>query len=172
MSRLTSAAVTSVFFVVAPGTVAGLVPWWLTGWQPRPRLPYALPLQIAGFALIAAGAVVLADAFARFVREGGGTPAPPVPTERLVVGGLYRYLRNPMYLAVLAVIAGQALVLGRPVLLAYAAAVWVACAAFVRWYEEPTLRRRYGAQYEAYRAAVPAWWPRRRPWAPDPGHRP
>ncbi len=165
MSKVTSAVGSSVFFVLAPGTVAGLVPWWLTGWQARPHL--AVPLQIIGAVLIAAGVIVLVSAFARFVREGAGTPAPAAPTEQLVIGGLYRHVRNPMYLAVLAVIAGQALVLGRPVLLAYAALVWAACAAFVRWYEEPTLRRRYGAQYEAYRRGVPGWWPRLRPWAPD-----
>jgi protein-S-isoprenylcysteine O-methyltransferase Ste14 len=82
------------------------------------------------------------------------------PTERLVVRGLYRYVRNPMYLAVLAVITGQALLLGRPVLLGYAAIVGAAFAAFVHWYEQPTLAWRYGAQYDAYRQAVPRWWPR------------
>jgi hypothetical protein len=77
-----------------------------------------------------------------------------------VVRGLYRYVRNPMYLAVLAVIVGQALLLGRPVLLSYAAIVAAAFVAFVYGYEQPTLARRYGAEYEAYRRAVPAWWPR------------
>jgi protein-S-isoprenylcysteine O-methyltransferase Ste14 len=114
---------------------------------------------VGGWALLAGGAAVLLHAFARFVVEGVGTPAPVAPPERLVVGGLYRYVRNPMYLAVTATIVGQALVLGRPVLLAYAAAFGAAVAAFVHWYEEPTLRRRYGEQYEAYRRAVPAWWP-------------
>jgi protein-S-isoprenylcysteine O-methyltransferase Ste14 len=71
-----------------------------------------------------------------------------------------------MYLAVVATIIGQAVALGQPVLLWYAAAVGATAGAFVRWYEEPTLRRRFGAQYEAYRRAVPAWWPRLRPWEP------
>ena len=104
---------------------------------------------------------------ARRVAEGRGTPAPVAPTERLVVGGLYRYVRNPMYLAVVAVIIGQGLALGQPVLLGYAAAVWLTVASFVRWYEEPTLARRFGAQYQAYRRAVPAWRPRVRPWHQD-----
>jgi protein-S-isoprenylcysteine O-methyltransferase Ste14 len=82
-----------------------------------------------------------------------------------VVGGLYRYVRNPMYLAVVAVVVGQALLLGRLELLLHAAALVVAFVAFVRWYEEPTLRRRFGAGYEAYSRAVPAWGPRGRPWA-------
>jgi protein-S-isoprenylcysteine O-methyltransferase Ste14 len=153
-----------VFLVLAPGIVAGLVPWWLTDWRVREPLPYWAPLRVAGLILLAAGVAVLLQAFARFVVEGLGTPAPVAPTERLVVGGLYRYVRNPMYLAVAATIVGQALALGQPILLLYAAAFAVAVAAFVHWYEEPTLRRQFGQQYEAYRAAVPAWWPRREPW--------
>jgi protein-S-isoprenylcysteine O-methyltransferase Ste14 len=81
-----------------------------------------------------------------------------------VVGGLYRYVRNPMYLAVGATILGQALLLGQPVLVAYAGAFAVAVAASVYGYEQPTLAHRFGAQYEAYRSAVPAWLPRSRPW--------
>ncbi len=68
-----------------------------------------------------------------------------------------------MYLAVAAAIVGQALILGQPILLPYAAAFALTVAAFVYWYEEPTLRRRFGEQYEAYRRGVPAWWPRREP---------
>lgn len=158
MRKVTATAGSAVFLVIAPGVVAGLVPWWLTGW--RMGSPYPVPVRIAGGAAVAAGAGVLVYAFAQFAIEGLGTPAPPAPTERLVVGGLYRYVRNPMYLAVLAVIAGQALVLSRPVLLAYAAAVGAAFAAFVRWHEQPALARRYGAQYQAYRHDVPGWWPR------------
>jgi protein-S-isoprenylcysteine O-methyltransferase Ste14 len=156
-----------VFFVVAPGVVAGVVPWWLTGWRVEHSGPYWALLRVVGAALLAAGIVVLVHAFVRFVVEGVGTPAPVAPTERLVVGGLYRYVRNPMYVAVAATIAGEALVLGQPALLLYAAAFWIVVATFVRFYEEPTLASQFGAQYEAYRRAVPAWWPRRRPWQPD-----
>ena len=165
MRRPLAAAGTASFFVLAPGLVAGLVPWWLTGWRmrhPHPSWAWA-PLQAAGVALLAAGVLVLVDAFVRFVVEGVGTPAPVAPTRHLVVGGLYRYVRNPMYLAVVATIIGQALALGQPTLLLYAAAMGATMVAFVRGYEEPTLRRQFGAQYEAYRRAVPAWWPRR-PW--------
>jgi protein-S-isoprenylcysteine O-methyltransferase Ste14 len=148
-----------VFLVVAPGIVAGLVPWLLTGWEVREPVP-PWPVRAVGWVLLAAGVAVLLSAFARFVLEGRGTPAPVAPTDRLVVGGLYRYVRNPMYLAVAATIVGQAAVLGRPVLLLYAAVFGVAVAAFVRWYEEPTLLRRYGAEYDAYRREVPGWLPR------------
>jgi protein-S-isoprenylcysteine O-methyltransferase Ste14 len=155
-----------VFLVLVPGVVAGVVPWWLTDWQVKERYAW-IPLQLTGWALLVGGVVVLLDAFMRFVLEGIGTPAPVAPTEHLVVGGLYRYVRNPMYLAVASIIVGQALVLGQPILLLYAAAFAVAVAAFVHWYEEPTLRRRFGAQYETYHRAVPAWWPRGKPWAQD-----
>jgi protein-S-isoprenylcysteine O-methyltransferase Ste14 len=127
-------------------------------------LPYWAALRVAGVLLLGAGAVVLVHAFLHFVWEGVGTPAPVAPTERLVVGGLYRYVRNPMYMAVAATLIGQALALGQLLLLPYAAAFGATVAAFVHWYEEPTLRRRFGDQYEMYRRAVPAWWPRRRPW--------
>ncbi len=123
-------------------------------------------LRVLGGLLIAAGLPVLVHAFIQFVREGRGTPAPVAPTSRLVVGGLYRWLRNPMYVAVGAVIAGQALLLGRPVVGLYLAAFCAVVATFVHGYEEPVLRARFGEEYELYRQAVPAWWPRLRPWRP------
>jgi protein-S-isoprenylcysteine O-methyltransferase Ste14 len=163
MRRLDAALGSAVFLLAAPGVVAGLVPWLLTGWDSTD--PPAVVFWL-GVALVAAGCAVLIQTFARFVLEGRGTPAPIAPTERLVVGGLYRYVRNPMYVAVGATIAGQALVLGRPALLLYAALFWLVVAAFVHLYEEPTLAARYGEQYAAYRRAVPAWRPRLRPWTP------
>jgi protein-S-isoprenylcysteine O-methyltransferase Ste14 len=159
-----AAAGSLVFFAVAPGVVAGLVPWWLTGWEKDEPLPGWALVQILGWVVVAAGVVVVVQAFARFVHEGLGTPAPVAPTEHLVVGGLYRYVRNPMYLAVAATIVGQALILGQPLLLLYAGAFLLTVAAFVHWYEEPTLRRQFGADYDAYLRPVPGWWPRRTPW--------
>ena len=161
MRKATAAAGSAVFLVIAPGVVAGLIPWWLTGW--RIGAAYPVPVRVTGAVLTGAGAAVLLGAFAQFAVQGRGTPAPPAPTEQLVVRGLYRYVRNPMYLAVLAVITGQAILLGRPVLLGYAAVVAAAFVAFVYGYEQPTLARRYGAQYQAYRQDVPGWWPRLRP---------
>jgi protein-S-isoprenylcysteine O-methyltransferase Ste14 len=147
--------------VVAPGLVAGLIPWLLTGWRMEAA---PLAIRVAGAALIALGVAFLLHAFARFVIEGLGTPAPVAPTERLVVGGVYRYVRNPMYLAVGATIVGQALLLGKPGLLAYAAAFAAIVFGFVRVYEEPTLSAQFGASYDAYRRAVPGWLPRIHPW--------
>lgn len=165
--RTSSAALgASLFFALAPGVVAGAIPWSLTGWQTADP-PWPLAVRAAGAVVLAASTIVLVQAFVRFVREGRGTPAPVGPTERLVVGGMYRHVRNPMYVAVVGAIVGQALLLGRPVLLAYGALVWAATAAFVRGYEEPTLTETYGDEYRAYRAAVRAWIPRLRPWSPD-----
>jgi protein-S-isoprenylcysteine O-methyltransferase Ste14 len=167
MRRPTAAVGSAVFFVVGPGIVAGLIPWLLTGWQVREPLPYWAPMRVLGVILLLAGLIVLIQAFVRFVVEGFGTPAPVAAPERLVVGGVYRYVRNPMYVAILAAIVGQALLLGQLTLLLYAAVAWLVVAAFVRLYEEPTLARRFGADYEAYRRTVPAWWPRLRPWEPS-----
>jgi protein-S-isoprenylcysteine O-methyltransferase Ste14 len=160
--RLKAAVGSVVFLAVAPGVIAGLIPYWLTGWDAAADVPW---WQAAlGVALIAAGCAALLYAFGRFVVEGVGTPAPVAPTRHLVVGGLYRYVRNPMYIAVATTILGQALLLARPGLLLYALAFMAVVFAFVRGYEEPTLARTFGEEYEAYRRAVPGWWPRRTPW--------
>ena len=140
----------------------GLVPWLLTGWDLEEPVPGWVVPRVLGAALIVMGAAVVIESFARFALEGLGTPVPLAPTQHLVVGGLYRYVRNPIYVADTAIIFGQALLLGRLWLLLYAVAFLAVTAAFVRWYEEPTLSRQFGAEYEAYRRAVPGWWPRLR----------
>jgi protein-S-isoprenylcysteine O-methyltransferase Ste14 len=161
MRKWDAAAGSSLFMALAPGTVAGLIPWWLTGWEAG---DWWLPLRALGVIPLAVGAVVLVHAFTRFVTEGLGTPAPVAPTQHLVVGGLYRYVRNPMYVAVVAAIVGQALLLARPVLLGYALVAGIVMWAFARWYEEPTLSRTFGETYDRYREAVPGWVPRLRPY--------
>ncbi|GIK78855.1 MAG: isoprenylcysteine carboxylmethyltransferase family protein [Acidobacteria bacterium] len=149
------------FAVLAPGVVAGLVPYLLTGWNaPAVTSPWA-ELRLVGAIPIAAGVAALASGFARFVTEGTGTPAPVAPTEQVVVGGIYRWVRNPMYLALAAIILGQALLFLSPILVAYAALVMAVAFAFARLYEEPVLRRRFGPGYERYLESVPGWWPRR-----------
>lgn len=166
--KVTPAVIGSaVWFALAPGVVAGLGPWWITDWQARTLAAAWLPVRVIGVALIVAGTAVLLHAFARFVIEGLGTPVPIAPPQRLVIGGLYRHVRNPMYVAVVAAIVGQALALGRFELLWYAAAVCLLVAGFVHLYEEPALSRRFGEEYENYRRAVRRWWPRLRPWRPE-----
>src|SRR3954452_15250748 len=154
---MTPAAGSALFFALAPGVVAGVVPWCLTGWEAEPAAPL---WQALGAALLAAGAAVLIHAFTRFVREGMGTPAPIAPTRHLVVGGLYRFIRNPMYVAVVACVLGQAALFASTGLLAYGGLLIVTFVAFVKGYEEPTLEEQFGAEYDAYRRAVPGWWPR------------
>jgi protein-S-isoprenylcysteine O-methyltransferase Ste14 len=157
MTRRAAAGGTATFLVV-PATVAGVIPWSLTSWEVSHE-PGVLG-WIVGVCLIVAGSAALLSAFVRFAVDGIGTPAPIAPTERLVVSGLYRYARNPMYLAVIALIVGQAIVLGTLGLLVYAGGVALTMHTFVVAYEEPTLRRAFGADYEAYCAAVPRWLPR------------
>jgi protein-S-isoprenylcysteine O-methyltransferase Ste14 len=158
MRRRSAALGSALFFAVAPGVMAGLVPWLLTGWD---AYDMPLPLRVIGALITIAGAAFLIQAFARFVIEGLGTPAPVAPPERLVIGGIYRWVRNPMYVAVITTILGQALLLGRWVLVAWAAVFWATTAAFVRFYEEPDLALRFGADYDDYRRSVRAWLPTR-----------
>ena len=159
--------VTSVgWFAVTAGVGAGLVPWWLTGWRLPHPLPYwGLPATL-GVLMIVVGLVPPVHVFVQFVRAGG-TPMPGAMTKRLVVSGFNRYVRNPIYLGAIGIFLGEALVLWRVNVLLYAIAVWFGAAAFVRWYEEPALVRRFGADYEEYREAVPAWRPRLHPWFAD-----
>jgi protein-S-isoprenylcysteine O-methyltransferase Ste14 len=152
------------FLLIAPGTVAALVPWWISGWRIRAPLLHFYPFRWLGVLLIVAGVAVLLDAFARFALKGLGTPAPVFPTRHLVVSGPYRYVRNSMYLAVVAVIVGQGLLFGDVRVLAYVIVPWLAAHLFVVFYEEPKLRRSFGADYETYSANVPRWIPRLRAW--------
>lgn len=154
----------ALFFVVVPFVLGGVVPWLMTGWQFRPALLGTGLTRIVGAGLIVAGLPGLLDSFRRFAVEGLGTPAPVAPTEKLVVTGLYRHVRNPMYVAVAAIIFGQWLLFGDPALLVYGAVFWLATAVFVVAYEEPTLASSFGEEYEAYRTNVPRWIPRVMPW--------
>ena len=160
MSRFSAVVGSVVFLLIAPGTMAGLVPWWISGWRMRPPLLHFSPFRWIGVVLIVPSVAVLVNSFARFALEGLGTPAPVFPTRHLVVSGPYRYVRNPMYLAVVAVIVGQGLLFGDVRLLAYVVFPWLAAHLFVVFYEEPKLRRSFGAEYETYRANVPRWIPR------------
>ncbi len=164
MSRVSAVLGSLVWLVLAPGTVALYVPWALTRWQAGPPLFDGEASRWLGGLLIVLGLPVLFEAFARFAFHGRGTPGPVLLTERLVVTGLYRHVRNPMYVAVTALIVGEALLLGSFPVLVYGLLVWCAFHAFVLLYEEPTLRRRFGPEYARYCAAVLRWVPRLRPW--------
>jgi protein-S-isoprenylcysteine O-methyltransferase Ste14 len=164
MRRVAAVIGSAVFLVLAPGTVAGLVPWWITRWRFAGAPAWWLPFRVVGALLAAAGAGVLIDSFARFAMQGLGTPAPVFPTRHLVVTGLYRYVRNPMYVAVVTLILGQALLFANPRLLEYGVIVWMAMHLFVVGYEEPKLRATFGADYAAFCRGVSRWMPRLTPW--------
>ncbi len=156
---------TLLFVLVVPTTVIGYVPYVLTRWVLRaPLFPGA---RVLGIALFAAGLPLFVAFNLRFVREGEGTPAPIAPTRHLVVGGPFRYVRNAGYLAVLALVAAQGLFFGDRLVLAYAAALFVLFHAFVLLYEEPTLRRSFGVEYDVYCQQVRRWIPLR-PRRPGP----
>jgi hypothetical protein len=164
MRQLYAAGGTALFFAVAPGVVAGVVPWALTDWRLEGDLPIGVRAIGAATALVAG--VLLADSFVRFRRRGGGhtgaagcdgaarrrRPLPPRPQPD--VPGCPD--RDPR----------PGAPSRQPVLVLYAVGVTAAVVSFVRWYEEPTLRRRFGPDYDRYRAAVPGWWPRLTPARP------
>src|SRR5271170_6434985 len=155
---------TALFLVLAPGCVAGLVPWWISRWQFHAPFRGYLPIRVIDVVLIAAGPYVVLDSFARFSLQGLGTPAPVFPTRHLVRKGFYRYVRNPMYVAVVAVILGQAALFGDVRVFEYALFAWLVAHLFVLAYEEPTLQKTFGAEYESFCANVPRWIPRVTPW--------
>jgi protein-S-isoprenylcysteine O-methyltransferase Ste14 len=151
---------TIVFVLVVPGTFLVLVPRWITGWHLAPPLLGTAATRALGVLLIVAGLPLFLSFLGRFVWEGRGTPAPVAPPERLVVGGPFRWTRNPGYVAAIAIVVGQGLLFASLALLAYAAIVAFVFHVFVIVYEEPTLRRTFGAEYDAYCRRVPRWLPR------------
>jgi len=164
MTKTTAILVSAIFAIIAPGTVAGIVPWWISRWKLQAPFLHFYGFRVIGVVLIVAGLPVLLDSFAGFALQGLGTPAPILPTRHLVVTGLYRYVRNPMYVAVVGLIAGQALLLGNRTLLFYGMVVWLCFHAFVLFYEEPVLRKKYAAVYEEFCQNVPRWIPRLSAW--------
>jgi protein-S-isoprenylcysteine O-methyltransferase Ste14 len=166
-TRAGAALGTIVFFFVAPMTVTVWVPYLLTQWESG--APFFGPVVHRGLGavLIVAGAGGVVECFARFVWKGRGTPAPIAPPETLVVTGLYRFVRNPMYVSILAILIGESLWFARLDLATYAVIVFIATAVWVGIYEEPTLREKFDGSYDTYCANVPRFMPRLTPWQPD-----
>jgi protein-S-isoprenylcysteine O-methyltransferase Ste14 len=160
MSKAMAVLGSALFFVIAPLLLAGFVPWWVTQWEFRPAFFGVDLIRILGGILIIIGVPGVVDSFARFALEGLGTPAPIAPTQKLVVTGLYRYVRNPIYIAVVAVIFGQTLLLSDWRLLGYGALLWLFFHVWVVMIEEPTLKQTFGTEYESFRTNVPRWIPR------------
>src|SRR5215470_1529445 len=143
MQRLWALLGSLVFFVVAPGTILGLVPWWITSWQMKPAFLGNESTRVAGVVMIILGLVPLLSSFLRFAWDGLGTPAPIAPPQHLVVTGFYRRVRNPMYVALLILLLGEALLFADGRVAAWALIFWLATFVFVLAYEEPTLRRQF-----------------------------
>ena len=164
MRKSLAAFGSALFLVLAPGTVAGAIPWAITRWMvASPDWPQMALLPFSGV-MIGAGLIVLLDSFIRFAWQGLGTPTPLLPTNQLIVTGLYRHVRNPMYVAVLSLICGQVLMFGSTWLALYAVAIWAMFHTSVVAYEEPRLRTDYGNAFDAYCQSVPRWLPRLSPW--------
>jgi len=150
----------SLFFaVLLPGTVAVLIPWRIVSREPAAPLGDLGVMQYVALIPITLGIAILLRCIWEFASKGRGTLAPIDPPRHLVVTGLYRYVRNPMYLGVLTLLLGEAALFQSLRLLEYAAVIFVIVNLFVRLYEEPALRRRFGDSYERYRCAVQRWIP-------------
>jgi len=153
-----------IYLAVAPGTLAGFIPWGICRWRTTPWFFGYGILRAAGCALIAGGLVLLLDAFGRFLKQGNGAPSPLAEKRCLVVTGSYRFVRNPMYVATVSLVLGQALLFGSAGVLAYGAMGWLLVHLFVVRREEPSLRRQFPAEYAEYCAHVRRWFPRCTPW--------
>ena len=159
-STIPAIAKTAIFTLFIPGTVAGYIPWRLR--DNNQVIPYNFEAGFA-IALIATGiAIYFHTAFWGFAAIGKGTPAPIDPPKTLVVRGLHRYVRNPMYIGVLLVIAGQAWLFWSRGIAIYALCVAAVFHVWVLIYEEPALKKQFGEEYERYKASVPRWIPKLR----------
>lgn len=162
MNRNEALIGSAVFFLLAPGMVAGLIPWLITHW--RLGEDASPSVSIAGAIVIVLALALLVECFVRFATKGDGTPAPLAPTAKLVVSGAYARVRNPMYVAVTGLIFGQSLLFASAALIAYGITIWLAFLLFVVYFEEPRLQREFPDDYPAYFANVPRWRPRFSPW--------
>jgi protein-S-isoprenylcysteine O-methyltransferase Ste14 len=165
MRKPATAATSLTWFVLMGGAFGCLVPYLSGDWRFHRPLPYWDVARTVGVLLICAGLVPVVQSFVDFFKAGG-TPVPVASPPSLVVTGFYRYVRNPIYVGFLVILIGQTLLTGSPGMLKYTAIAWIIGAAAVRFYEEPVLCRKFGADYRTYRRAVRAWVPRLRPWTP------
>jgi|SRR5271157_3766970 len=166
MATIRRSVVVSILFFVfgGPGIVLVYVPFAITRFQ----IPAGEPLwqKLIAAAMIVAGLTPLLDSIRRFIYVGRGTLMPNVPTERLVVNGLYRYVRNPMYLGVVVTLGGEAALFWKRGMLIHLTVVCLLIHLFVCLYEEPTLTQRHPEEYPRYKKHVPRWLPR---WTPFQG---
>jgi protein-S-isoprenylcysteine O-methyltransferase Ste14 len=155
MRRFWASLGSLVFFIIAPGTILGLIPWSLTHWHIGPPFLGIEVLRWVGVALILLGLLPLLSSFARFAWDGLGTPAPIAPPPHLVVTGFYRRVRNPIYVALLVILLGEALLFGDERVAVWGVLFWMFTFAVVVIVEEPALRQQFGPEYETYCRNVP-----------------
>ena len=146
--------------LLLPITVLIIIPWSI---DRHPVLASGLPL-IVGLVIVAIGLFIIAQTIVTFIRIGNGTLAPWSPTRRLIVGGMYAYVRNPMILGVITVLVGESLVLVSLPILIWAIFVFVINTVYFIFSEEPGLEKRFGDEYREYKRNVPRWIPRLTPW--------
>ena len=149
--------------VLLPGMITVYLPWRYFGLR-EARIDAANPVHLAALLLIVAGTALLVACILEFMTRGRGTLSPLDPPRELVVTGLYRYVRNPMYLGAGTMLAGELLLVRSRGLALMAGAWFLLVNLFVLAYEEPHLRRVFGASYDAYTARVRRWIPRLRPY--------
>ncbi len=157
---MASLIIRNLFFtLLLPGFVAGLAPYWiLEGENAVGSFPPPFHfLQVPGILIFIPGITILISCIARFAFEGRGTLAPVDPTRKLVVGGLYRYSRNPMYIGVISILTGESLYFRSLDLGLYSLFVFLGFNLFIMIVEEPRLRRDFGKQYEEYCKKVGRW---------------
>jgi protein-S-isoprenylcysteine O-methyltransferase Ste14 len=152
----------SVFFTfLVPGTVTVLIPYWLIAFSDS-RGPNMQSVRLLGLPLILIGAAGLLSCIWQFFSEGQGTLAPVDAPKELVVRGLYRYVRNPMYVSVVTILIGEAIFFSSTAIIVEAVIFISSASLFVVLYEEPALRRQFGESYERYSQKVSRWIPRAR----------
>lgn len=166
MRRSTASVVSVAWGVAVGGIFACLLPNLMNDWPVRRPLPYWALAQASGGLLICGGLVPLVSSFVEFIKAGG-TPVPVASPPHLVVSGFCRYVRNPIYVGFVTILVGEVLLFGSSGLLEYTAVAWGVGAAAVRFYEEPTLARKFEADYQRYRGAMRAWISRLHPWTPQ-----
>ena len=165
MRRFWAALGSLLFFVIAPGTLAVYIPWSITDWHMQPAFLGLDALRFVGAAFVLLGSIAIVESFVRFVWKGFGTPAPVAPPIKLVVTGFYRRVRNPIYVGLIAIAFGDALIFGDERMLIYAAILWLFFHVWVLAIEEPGLVSAFGDEFAIFKANVPRWLPRLTPWS-------
>ena len=148
----------NVFFVLLqPGIVVGLIPYFIVTRSQAKSLATLHTTHYLGLLAMLVGLIVVLSCVFGFIKHGKGTLSPADPTQRLVIKGLYRYSRNPMYVGVLLLLLGEALLFGSAMLLLYMLLVGIGFHLFVVYVEEPRLRKDFGEQYKVYCQKVRRW---------------